>query len=107
MSDVRGSLLLALALFIAAPPVQSAQQHNYRPKDGYVPNETTAIRVAEAILLPIYGEKQINSEAPLTAKLGRDVWHVTGTLPAGREGGVAEVDISKETGEILRVTHGK
>jgi hypothetical protein len=107
MINVRGTLLLALAFLIAAPPVRSAQRHNYHPKDGYIPNETTAVRVAEAILLPIYGEKQIDSERPLSAKLEGSVWHVTGTLPAESEGGVAEVDISKATGEILRVTHGK
>jgi hypothetical protein len=80
---------------------------SFRPKDGFVPDEKTAVRVAEAVLSPIYGEEKILSERPFSAKLKGDVWTVTGSLPEGMAGGVAEVKISKRTGEILGVTHGK
>ncbi|HWG19814.1 MAG TPA: NTF2 fold immunity protein [Terracidiphilus sp.] len=65
------------------------------------------VRIAEAILIPIYGEEQIKSELPLSAVLKDNVWIVTGRLAEGMAGGVAEVRISKMTGEILGVTHGK
>jgi hypothetical protein len=61
----------------------------------------------EAILVPIYGEEQVKSELPLSAKLEGNVWVVIGSLPDGAEGGVAEVRISKRTGEILGAIHGK
>ena len=77
------------------------------PQNGYVPDKGTAIRVAEAILLPIYGEKQIASERPFSAQLKDGVWIVTGHLPEGWTGGVAEIKISKGTCQIISVSHGK
>ncbi len=74
---------------------------------GFVPDEATAVRVAEAILIPIYGQTKIESERPFTAKLNGNVWTVTGHLPPGVDGGVAEVRIDKRDGRILRVTHAK
>lgn len=72
-----------------------------------VPDEATAIRVAEAALVPIYGKTQIESERPFTAKLTGNVWHVWGYLPPTSDGGVAEVRIDRRDGHILRIIHGK
>jgi hypothetical protein len=88
----------------------------YRPASGYVPDSKTAVKIAEAVLVPVYGEKQIRSELPLTATLKNGVWTVTGTLrcPDGKggtttscDGGVAEVRISKNDARILYMLHGK
>jgi len=85
---------------------------SYKPKNGYVPNAETAKSIAEAIWLPIYGDKVLH-EKPYTASLSADnVWTVTGTLPKMTLpkmtfGVVAEIDISKSDGTILRVIHGK
>ena len=56
--------------------------------------------------MPIYGEAKIKSEQPFSAKLRNGVWIVTGAIPPGVEGGVAEIRISKSNGTILTVTHG-
>lgn len=45
----------------------NAQNSNYIPREGYVPNKETAIKIAEAIWLPIYGNKIYNSK-PFRAK---------------------------------------
>jgi NTF2 fold immunity protein len=79
----------------------------YRPKNGFVPDQKTAIAVAEAVLVPIYGEKQVASERPFSARLDQDIWTVEGHLPAGWDGGVAEVKIRKTDATVLSVTHGK
>lgn len=88
----------------------------YKPESGYVPNSKTAVKIAEAVLVPVYGEKQIESERPFTATLKDGVWTVTGTLrcPDGKggtstscDGGVAEVRISKNDARILYMLHGK
>jgi hypothetical protein len=76
------------------------------PTAGFVPDETTAIRIAEAVLIPIYGQKQVEAERPFSAKLAKDVWKVEGYLPPGLDGGVAEVSVAKRDGRILRVYHG-
>jgi hypothetical protein len=97
------SLLSLGALAIAASGVWAQP---YTPPSGFVPNKDVAVRVAEAILPPIYGEKQVEPERPFSARLKGHVWTVTGHLNQPL-GGVAEVKVSKKTGQILSVTHGK
>jgi hypothetical protein len=77
------------------------------PKNGYVPDEKTAVKIAEAVLSPIYGEKKIEGERPFHAVLKKTIWTVSGSLPAGWDGGVAEIRIDKRTGAILGYIHGK
>jgi hypothetical protein len=86
------------------------------PKRGYVPDSATAVKIAEAVLIPVYGETQIESERPFTAKLKDNVWTVYGTLhcPDGNGGttthcvgGIAEVHISKFDARILSLIHSK
>lgn len=95
-------------MLITALSVGHSETPSYKPKAGYVPNSETAIKVAEAVLIPVYGEKEIASERPFTAVLNGDVWKVEGTLHCGSShclGGTAEVKISKSTGQILRMIH--
>lgn len=80
---------------------------NYHLKAGYVPNPETAIQIAEAVLIPIYGKEQIESERPFVANLHGDIWTVAGSLPEGWLGGVAEVEIRKSDGNVMRVIHGE
>ncbi|MFZ3215341.1 MAG: NTF2 fold immunity protein [Candidatus Acidiferrales bacterium] len=75
--------LLTIILFVVLV-IPSFAQHeqakSFAPKEGFVPNAETAVKVAEAVLLPVYGEEQIISERPFKAALDGDVWTVTGTL---------------------------
>jgi hypothetical protein len=84
---------------------QVPTQANYKPEEGYVPDEETAIAIAVAVWNPIYGKKQIESEKPYHASLKNGVWTVTGSLPEGSDGGTAIAEISKDNGRILRVIH--
>ena len=86
------------------------------PKEGYVPSSDTAVQIAEAVLIPVYGKKQIESERPFSAKLKDGVWTVSGTLrcPDGKGGttthcvgGVAVVEISKADARVLSMIHYK
>jgi hypothetical protein len=100
------------AIFSSLILITSALAQSYRPKEGYIPDSATAVKVAEAVLIPVYGKKQIESEEPFTAKLKNDVWTVQGTLhcPDGKPncfGGVAEVQISKTDARIRFMSHGK
>jgi hypothetical protein len=97
-------ILILVALLSAG---HNFPQNNYTPKDGYVPNEETAIKIAEAIWLPIYG-KDIEKSKPFVAHLkDATVWIVEGTLPPHYLGGVPYVEIRKSDCKILKVTHGK
>ena len=82
-------------------------KHSYVPDGGYVPDAETALKIAEAVLIPIYGKETIDNEKPFEAELKGDIWYVSGRLPEGLLGGVAEIEINKNDGKILRVTHGK
>lgn len=73
--------------------------------NNYVPNKETAIRVAEAIWLPIYGDK-IYRNKPFIAKLNGDVWVVEGTLHTD-SGGVPYIEIRKEDCKVMDVYHSK
>jgi hypothetical protein len=98
---------LALAIVSATVAAIADGPFSYHPKAGFVPDETTAVRIAEAVLIPIYGQKQIESERPFSGKREGDVWKVEGDMPHEDFGGVAEVWIDSRDGRILRMTHGK
>ena len=98
---------IAIAIFsIALLRLVASEGDSYKPKEGYVPNARTAMRIAEAVWIPIYGEKEIESEHPFTATLKNGVWTVEGTLHFST-GGVALAEIAQDDGRILRVIHGK
>jgi len=105
-------------LFVVAPLMLGAtltgesmqeQPHAYVPPDGFVPDAVTAVKIAEAVLIPVYGADQIHSEMPLTARLENGVWMIEGKGPStpGAHGGVAIVEISKKDATVLRMSHGK
>ena len=98
-----GFFLVSISIMLASV----SQRHSVVPSNGFVPDEKTAIKIAEAVWIPIYGERQIQSEKPFVASLKNGVWTVEGSLPKGWVGGVAIAEISKRDGRILRVSHGK
>jgi hypothetical protein len=109
MGKRRYLLVFGLMVVLAITALVIAEgKHNYKPKEGYVPDEKTAIRIAVAVWIPIYGEEQIEGEKPYQAKLDKGVWTVEGSLPKGEFvlGGVAVAEIAKDDGCILRVSHG-
>lgn len=74
---------------------------------SYVPDQATAIQIAVAVWNPIYGKEKIQKEKPYKAKLRDGVWYVSGSLPKGWVGGVAEAEITKDDGRIIRISHSK
>ena len=108
-------VLFSLLLLTVIAPCQTAS--SYKLTSGFVPDSKTAIAVAEAVLIPVYGKEHVEDERPFTATLKHDVWIVEGTLycPDGKgemkttdcSGGVAVVKISKSDGRILYMLHGK
>jgi hypothetical protein len=76
------------------------------PKSGFVPDESTAVRIGEAVAIAEYGEKKISEEKPFRARLYGNTWIVQGTLhPEGICGGTAVIKISKADGRILFMMH--
>jgi NTF2 fold immunity protein len=111
-----GVLLVPLVIWIAVTPAiaddssasrSSAQgAKGYVPPGGFVPDSATAVRIAVAVWIPIYGAAQIRAEQPYVASLKNGVWTVTGTLPRQYNlGGTAVARIAKKDGRILFVIH--
>jgi hypothetical protein len=98
--------LICVTLCVAS--IAFAQSPTFKPSEGFVPDNTTAIAIAEAVLKPVYGEQQIRSEEPFSATLENDVWTIDGHLPPSiMDGGVATVRLSRTDGRILYMMHGK
>lgn len=70
-------------------------------------DSTVAVQVAEAILIPIYGKQKIEQEKPFSAKSEGKTWVVTGSLPKGWNGGVAQLVLLKSNGRVISLCHGK
>ena len=92
-------------------PSQKAESANplsatdLQPKKRCVADEQTAIAIAVAVWVPIYGKAQIESEKPYKATLINGIWFVKGSLPEGYDGGTAVAEISQKDGRILKVIH--
>lgn len=79
--------------------------------EGFVSNEEVAIKIAEAVLVNVYGE-QVLENRPFIATLTNDgtVWYIKGTFPHSDgywAGGVPHIKIAKSDGRILGFIHGK
>ncbi len=104
---MRVAICLVATALISGPRNQDPTVKGYVPPNGFVPDSSTAVRIAVAVWIPIYGASQIRSEQPYRATLKDGVWTVTSTLPRQyNQGGVAMARISKRDGRILFVHHG-
>jgi hypothetical protein len=111
MSHLAKSISVAALLtipFLWLPEAigQQSAAHSVKPKGGLVPDDITAIKIAEAVWLPIYGPA-IYDKKPFTAKLKESTWVVEGTLPKNMLGGVPIAEISRIDGRVTRVSHGQ
>jgi len=111
------SLLVALALVAQSPSEHDMfvynrrlikQGHSYLPKNGYVPDKDTAVAIAYAVAVPIYGKKEMDGEKPFQAELEDGIWTIQGTFHCDScAGGTLVMQISKASGKILFLTHTK
>jgi hypothetical protein len=87
--------------------------HEHRPRElslpenGCIPDTSTAVKIAEAIWLPVYGER-IYEKRPFKAELlGDSIWIVAGTLPKNSLGGVPYIELRRSNAEVIGIAHGK
>jgi len=102
-------LLVLFIMVFEMNGISSASDRGVIPSDGFVPTTEVAAAVAEAVLIPIYGEKNITNQKPFEVALNGDVWVIKGTVQDTpntiRLGGVFTIKISRITGEILYLIH--
>lgn len=100
-------LLIFILSFFLSNSLSFAQTKKpfFEPEKGFVPAAATAIKIAEAVWLPIYGDG-IYSKKPFMAELRDGIWYVNGTSK-DMKGGVPYAEISQRDGCILNVYHDK
>jgi hypothetical protein len=92
----------AMLLLAAAFDTTSAQSPTASPRVT-IPDEATAIRVAEAVLTSAYTAKDMEGSRPYKAHLSDGVWLVWGTVPKDAVGEPLFVQIDQARGCILRL----
>jgi len=100
-------LLFFLFLITGCVSKISDTSEVYIPRNGFVPDEETAVKIAEAVLYAIYGET-IETQKPFKIALKENkVWIIEGTLPEDTLGGTVYIEIQKKNGAIINLSHGK
>jgi hypothetical protein len=79
--------------------------------DNYVPDEKTAILIAEAVLVDQFGKERVSAQSPLHAESHEEYWLVQGAFNQGvfnqkkineenmlKWGGAFSVGVNKKTG---------
>jgi hypothetical protein len=77
----------------------------YMPDEGFVPDVKTAIKIAKAVWVPIYGEKNLLWRRYAIRLVDDSVWVIEGGNTLGMNGGGPFIRIDKWKGTILEVTH--
>lgn len=85
---------------------EEVSDDNIKVSKDYVPDQETAEKIAEAIWFPIYGDRIYNQKPYIISSID-SIWIVKGSLPSGKKGGTAYIEIRKRDCKILKVTHGK
>lgn len=75
-------------------------------ENGVIPDEITAVAVAQAVFRPVFGEEYTKTFLPYHAEFRDGVWTVYGTLsPRGAHGGTPQLRINKRDGAVLEIWH--
>lgn len=91
----------------ASGPSASGRQLKL-PEDGVIPDEITAVAVAQAVFRPVFGQEHTKEFLPYHAEFRDGVWTVYGTLkPPGARGGTPQLRINKRDGRVLEVWHSR
>jgi hypothetical protein len=86
---------------------RSKRSQSTLPNEGIIPNEETAVGVAELLFRPVFGADQVRKFQPYHAELRDGIWTVYGTLKSGSRGGTPELRISKKDGRVLDIWHSQ
>src|SRR5216684_4442023 len=75
------------------------------PPQGIVPDEATAVKIAEVVFPSVFGAEVVDKFLPYHAQFKDGVWTVYGTLKRGSRGGTPMMRIRKKDGKVLGVWH--
>lgn len=96
-------VILLTAMASVAAVLFGCQSKMTEVPNSFVPDATSAIKLAEIYLEPIYGRPTISSQLPLTATLDDSVWTVRGTVNSGIIGEQIVLEMNRENGAVRSV----
>ena len=80
-------ICVALLFLLMTSRATSPADRPKLPPQGIVPDEITAVKIAEAVFIPIFGTEEVTRFLPYHAQFKEGVWTVYGTLKLGSLGG--------------------
>ncbi len=99
------SFLLLNGLYSAESKLKDAKEQPSAQIDLRL-NEKTAIKIAELILVSVYGETVL-TQRPWKVTDNGNCFTILGTFHGKGLGGVAEIQINKSDARVIKCTHGK
>jgi len=79
------------------------KKDRYIPKEGCVPDEETAIKIAEAIWKPLFGDRILISKPFIAILTKNQTWIVTGNLRPGYTFFLPFIEMRKKDGKIIDI----
>ena len=107
MHIIRKLLLVILSIVLFTDCAHKEDHIECDPSQGYVPDSTTAVQLAQIFFVRVYGEKVLEKKPFIAVLKNGKIWMVDGTLEKGMDGGVPHIEIQKSDGKILAIYHGK
>ena len=109
-------ILWSVLALLAMGNILQLLLNHYPLRRNAIPDEQTALRVAEAVIAARYGEESLliagqTMTFDITTDKFRRAWIITGVFPDPPSGylacgGVPEVIIRIRDGKVLKITHG-
>jgi len=107
MHIIRKLFLVILSIILFTDCTHKENHIEWDRSQGYVPDSTTAVQLAQIFFVRIYGKKVLKKKPFVPALKDGKIWMVDGTLEKGMDGGVPHIEIQKSDGKILALYHGK
>jgi len=111
MSLVNRNIRLWLIVLMLVPALakchSSVTQAEWDINQGYVPDNTTAVQIAQILFVRVYGEKVLKKKPFIATLKDGAVWVVEGSIDEGVDGGVPHIEIQKSDGRIVNLYHYK
>lgn len=98
------TIVLLMLMLMSGSPISGLEKLPM-PAQGVVPDETTAVKIAEVVFPPIFGADVVDKFRPYHAQFKDGVWTVYGTLKLGSRGGTPMMRIRKQDAKVLGVWH--
>ena len=96
-------LSCVIAILLAGNILQFVWNNPSQLSEDAVPDEETALRIAEAVVVSAYGDREL-SHASFNES--QEAWVVYGSnVPDGYAGGIPRITIRKSDGKILEIYH--